>query len=233
MLWPDTFTNHFAPSIGVAATEVLEEAGYRVTIPPRTLCCGRPLYDYGMLDLAKRQLRQILDTLRDDIEAGVPLIGLEPSCIATFRDELHGMFPDDPVARRLEEQTYSLAEFLCERAPDYEPPRMERKAILHGHCHQKALWGVDRDRALLGRMGMDVEVPDTGCCGMAGSFGFEADKFDVSIAVGERVLLPAVRTAGRDTVVVADGFSCREQVIQTTGRRPLHLAEVLYLARAR
>jgi Fe-S oxidoreductase len=146
-----------------------------------------------------------------------------------FRDELTNLFPDDELATRLSEQTYTLAEFLEEVG--YKPPVLHRRAIVHGHCHHKTIMSTTPDRRVLDRMELDYEVLDSGCCGMAGSFGFEADKYDVSIAVGERVLLPAVRRAPYDAVILADGFSCREQIAQTTERGALHLAELLKLAR--
>jgi FAD/FMN-containing dehydrogenase/Fe-S oxidoreductase len=230
MLWPDTFNNHFHPETAIAAVEVLEAAGYRVLVPERTLCCGRPLYDYGMLDLAKRLLRRILDALRPEIAAGVPLVALEPSCLAVFRDELLNLMPDDEDAQRLSRQSYLLGEFLTQHAPDFEIPRLRRKALLHGHCHQKALAGMSDEEAVLRRLGVEYTAPDAGCCGMAGAFGFEREHYGVSMAVGERVLLPAVRAADGDTLIVVDGFSCREQIAQGTSRRALHLAEVLRMA---
>jgi Fe-S oxidoreductase/FAD/FMN-containing dehydrogenase len=229
ILWPDTFTNHFHPEIGIAATEVLEEAGYRVELPSGHVCCGRPLYDYGMLTTARRYLHRVLDVLREDIRAGVPLIGLEPSCLAVFKDELVKMLPHDEDAVRLAKQSFHFSEFLEKEG--YEPPQCPRKALLHGHCHHKATGGIGGEQKLLEAMGMEVDAPDSGCCGMAGSFGFEAGHYDVSMACGERVLLPEVRKAAPDTLVVADGFSCRTQIEQgNTGRRGLHVAEVLRLA---
>jgi FAD/FMN-containing dehydrogenase/Fe-S oxidoreductase len=229
VLWPDTFTNYFHPEVGIAAVEVLERAGYRVRVPETHVCCGRPLYDYGMLDLARRYLLQTLDLLREDLRAGVPIVGVEPSCLATFKDELPKMLPHDEDAKRLCKQAVHFAQFL--EREGYEPPPLARKALLHGHCHQKATGGIDGEQKLLERMGIEVEAPDAGCCGMAGSFGFEAAKYDVSMACGERVLLPKVREATPDTLVVADGFSCRTQIEQgDTGRTALHLAQVLKLA---
>jgi Fe-S oxidoreductase len=228
LLWPDTFNNHFFPDTARAAVAVLEDAGYRVEIPTRSLCCGRPLYDFGMLDLAKRMLRQILDTLRPQIRAGMSIVGLEPSCVAVFRDEMCNLFPHDQDALRLKEQVFTLAEFL-ERA-GYEPPTLAGKALVQGHCHHKSVMKMTVDERLLDKLGLEYEILDSGCCGMAGSFGFERDHYDVSIKVGERMLLPRVRAAGPDTLIIADGFSCREQIVQTTSRRALHLAEVLELA---
>jgi Fe-S oxidoreductase len=231
LLWPDTFTNYFTPEVGIAAVGVLEEAGCRVRIPERPLCCGRPLYDYGMLPTARRWLRRILAELRDPLEAGLPVIGLEPSCLAVFRDELRNLFPADADAIRLARQSVTLAEFLAGR--DYQPPFLDRRALVQVHCHHGAVLGYDREKDLLQRMGLEVTIPDSGCCGMAGSFGFErGQRYEVSQACGERVILPAVRAAAADTVIIADGFSCREQIGQATSRRPLHLAQVLRLASA-
>jgi FAD/FMN-containing dehydrogenase/Fe-S oxidoreductase len=230
ILWPDTFNNFFHPETAKAAVEVLEDAGFEVIVPNVDLCCGRPLYDYGMLDTAKRWLRQILRELRDEIEAGTPVVGLEPSCTAVFRDELIELFPQNQNARRLCKQTFTLAEFLHKYAPHYPLPKLQRTAVLHGHCHEKAVLNFECENKLLKKMGLDLKCPDTGCCGMAGAFGFEADHYDVSTACGERVLLPAVRTAAKDTIIVADGFSCREQVRQMSDRVPLHFAEVLKMA---
>lgn len=231
LLWPDTFTNFFHPEVARAAVEVLEAAGFEVDVPPRILCCGRPLYDHGMLGLAERQLRQVLDALRDEIRAGVPLVGLEPSCVATFRDELPNLMPHDDDARRLSRQTCTLAELLIERADGFESPRLDRKAIVHGHCHHRSVMRLDADEAMLDRLGLDYRLLDSGCCGMAGSFGYErGEKYEVSLAAGERVLLPEVRKADRRTLILADGFSCRSQIEQTTDRRALHLAQVLQMA---
>jgi FAD/FMN-containing dehydrogenase/Fe-S oxidoreductase len=229
LLWPDTFTNHFHPDIGIAAVEVLEHAGYRVELPAMRVCCGRPLYDYGMLDLARRYLLRTLDGLREEIRAGTSVVGVEPSCLAVFKDELPKMLPHDEDARRLSKQAFHLANFLEEEG--YEPPPLARKVLLHGHCHHKATGGLDAERKLLEKMGVEVDAPDSGCCGMAGSFGFEAEKYEVSMACGERVLLPRVREASPDTIVLADGFSCRTQIEQGgTDRRALHVAQVLKLA---
>ena len=230
LVWPDTFNNYFHPATARAAVEVLEDAGFQVVIPQQDLCCGRPLYDYGMLETARRWLRQILDSLGDEIAAGTPVVGLEPSCTAVFRDELCAFFPEDENARRLKQQTFTLAEFLEKHAPDFQVPKLHRKALVHGHCHQKSIMKFDRDQQLLKKIGLDIEVPDSGCCGMAGAFGFEKDHYDVSIACGERVLLPAVRKSTKDTLIVADGFSCREQIRQTTDRKALHLAQVMKMA---
>ncbi len=231
ILWPDTFNNFFHPRAAEATVEVLESAGFLPIVPVQDLCCGRPLYDYGMLDLARRLLRRTLNELRPLIQAGVPLVGVEPSCLAVFRDELPELIADDLDARRLSEQSFTLAELLTSRAKGWEPPRLQRKVVLHGHCHHKAVMGLDADTGLLEKMGLDVEIPDSGCCGLAGSFGFEkGEKYEVSIAAGERVLLPAVRDADPTTLILTDGFSCRTQIEHNSDRRALHLAEVITLA---
>ena len=235
IMWPDTFNNHFHPETARAAVEVLERMGYTVLVPEARICCGRPIYDYGMLRRARRLLRQILDALHEEIEAGIPVVGLEPSCVAVFRDELLQLFPNDEDARRLAKQTFLLSELLARQGEDTLPARAGTgkrpiRAIVHGHCHHKAMAGMEDDAALLSTLGLDFEILDSGCCGMAGAFGFEKEHYDVSIRCGERVLLPAVRAAERDTLIIADGFSCREQIAQTTGRRALHLAEVLQAA---
>jgi Fe-S oxidoreductase len=228
LLWPDTFSNFLMTGAARAAVEVLEHAGYTVEIPARPLCCGRPLYDWGMLATAKRVWQRTLDGLRPYIRAGVPIVGLEPSCVAAFRDELVGLLPKDQDAQRLAKQTFMLGEFLDREG--YSPPRLHRRALVQGHCHHKAVIGMEGDTRMLDKLGLDYQLLDSGCCGMAGSFGFEADHYDISIAAGERLLLPAVRAADADTLIVADGFSCREQILQTTSRQPMHLAEVLQLA---
>ena len=208
----------------------MEAAGFRVDVPRGSLCCGRPLYDFGMLDAAKRLLRQILDALAPELAAGTPIVVLEPSCASVFRDELVNLFPDDENAHRLKAQTYLLGEFLEHFAPSFQTHMLQRSALLQGHCHQQALLGMRAEEATLRKHVANCETLDAGCCGMAGAFGFEANHYDVSIACGERALLPAVRNAAKDTLIVADGFSCREQIAQTTDRTALHLAEVLRMA---
>jgi len=230
VLWPDTFNNYFLPNTARAAVTVLENAGFRVELPQGSLCCGRPLYDFGMLDRAENLLLRILDALAPEIEAGVPVVGLEPSCVAVFRDELCNLFPKDERALRLSRQTFLLGEFLDNYKDLIPLPRLERKAIMHGHCHHKSVLKMSSEEAVLGRMGLDWQAPAPGCCGMAGSFGFEADKYEVSTAIGELELLPAIRQAPPDWLVIANGFSCREQIAQGTDRQALHLAEVLEMA---
>lgn len=230
ILWPDTFNNFFFPQSARAAVEVLEAAGFHVALPRRVLCCGRPLYDFGMLKTAKRLLRQVLDTLQFEIESGTPVVGLEPSCVSVFRDELANFFPNVENARRLSQQTYFLSEFLAQKAPRFHPPKLDRKALLHGHCHHKATLRFPDEEAVLRNLGLDLRVLDSGCCGLAGSFGFEKGKYDVSVACGERVLAPEIRLAADDTLIITSGFSCREQISHLANRRALHLAEVIQLA---
>jgi FAD/FMN-containing dehydrogenase/Fe-S oxidoreductase len=233
LLWIDTFNNYFHPETSRAALQVLEHAGFTVRCPQTVLCCGRPLYDFGMLHEAKQYLERIMDALDAEIDAGVPIVVLEPSCASVFRDELRNLFPRDARANRLSQQTFLLSEFLRNHSAQYTPPKLAGKILLHGHCHQKALMKMGEEESLLWRTGAEVQCPDTGCCGMAGPFGFEREKYAVAQAVGERVLLPAVRSASPETLIVADGFSCREQIRQSTGRKALHLAEALQLAHLR
>jgi Fe-S oxidoreductase len=229
LLWPDTFTNYFEPEIALAAVEVLEHAGCEVHLPQQRLCCGRPLYDFGMVRLARRRLMQIMDALAPDIEAGVPVVGLEPACVAVFRDELVNLFPRDQRARKLARQVFMLSEFLVQHA-QYRPPALRARALVHEHCHHKAVLGTADEATLLQQMGLDFHVLDSGCCGMAGSFGFERHKYPVSMRIGESMLLPEVRKAGAETLIVTDGYSCREQIRQGANREALHLAQVIQSA---
>jgi FAD/FMN-containing dehydrogenase/Fe-S oxidoreductase len=233
ILWPDTFNNYFFPETAQSATEVLESAGFQVSVPFKHLCCGRPLYDYGFLDMAKSYLHKILKTLKKEIEAGVPMVVLEPSCATVFRDEMRNLFPKDKLAMKLRDQTFVLSELLEKKAPDFKMPRMARKAIVQGHCHHKSVIRFDDEKKAMEKMGLDANILASGCCGMAGSFGFEADKYGISLEIGERSLLPKVREAGIDTLIVADGFSCRTQIAQETDRQALHLAEVIRMAQRR
>jgi FAD/FMN-containing dehydrogenase/Fe-S oxidoreductase len=228
LLWPDTFNNYFLPETAKAAVEVLEAAGFQVRLPRPGLCCGRPLYDFGMLDRARRLLLEILRALTPAINAGTPVVVLEPSCAAVFRDELLNFFPRDSRAQKLATQTFLLSEFLDSR--DFQPPPLHGKALLHGHCHHKSIMKMTAEEAILQNMGLDFHEPAAGCCGMAGSFGFERENYATSLAIGELELLPAVRGAPPDCLLIADGFSCREQIVQCTGRRALHLAEILRMA---
>lgn len=232
VLFADTFSNYFRPHTARAAWEVLQSAGFAVHVPQTQehLCCGRPLYDFGLLGAAKKYLQKVLHALEPYVNSGLPVIMLEPSCASVFRDELRGLFPHHGVANRLRQQTFTLSSFL-QIQNDYEPPRLPgRKVLLHGHCHHKAVLKFSDEEALLRRMGVELQSLDSGCCGMAGPFGFERANTTISQALGERVLLPAVRASGPDTIVLTDGFSCREQIAQNTDREPLHIAEVLRMA---
>jgi len=228
LLWPDTFNNYFLPETARAAVEVLESAGRNVAIPGRVLCCGRPLYDYGMLRRARRWLVEAIEALGPEIDAGTPVVFLEPSCAAVFRDEMLALMPGNERAQRLARQTFLFDEYLGKI--DYQPPKLERRAVLHGHCHQKALMGLKPTEEILSAMGLETEALDSGCCGMAGSFGYESGHYDVSMKVGQHALLPKVRVTPPDALIVASGFSCREQIVQGTGRRAVHLAEVVRMA---
>ena len=225
VLWPDTFNNYFHPQTAIAAVEVLEAAGFEVRLPRGHVCCGRPLYDFGMLDRAKELLQRAMAVLEDEINSGTPVVVLEPSCASVFRDELLNLFPEDERARKLSSQVLLLSEFLQKKAPGFQLPQMHGSALVHGHCHHKSIMKMTDEEAVLQRLGLDCSYPAAGCCGMAGAFGFEKEKYEVSQAIGELELLPAVRNAASDSLIVADGFSCREQIEQT-GRRTLHLAEL-------
>ncbi|MDQ2697132.1 MAG: FAD-binding protein [Pseudomonadota bacterium] len=229
LLWPDTFNNFLRPEILAAAVEVLEAAGFQVQVPRPALCCARPLYAWGMLDAAKRLLRDILEELGPESFNGIPIVGVEPACVAAFRDELVKLFPDDPRAQRLSKNTFMLGEFLA-RQEGYAPPPLHRRAVVHAHCNHHAVIGVQGERKIMDAMGLDYALLDSGCCGMAGPFGFEADHYALSLRIGERVLLPAVRRADQETLIVTDGYACGEQIAQTTDRRALHLAQVLQMA---
>jgi Fe-S oxidoreductase len=205
---------------------VLEALGYQVVIPDRPLCCGRPLYDWGMLDKAKRLWKETMAALEPEIVAGTPIVGLEPACVSAFRDELPALFPGNERAGQLAKQTLFISEFL-QRDESAAIPRAEGSALVHIHCHHHAVIKPDAERALLDRVGIDYELLASGCCGMAGSFGFEAGKYDVSMKIGEQVLLPRVRQAAAETHILSNGFSCREQIEQGTGRSTLHIAELL------
>lgn len=227
ILWADTLNNYFRPEVSRAAVQVLEAAGFSVSLPRKQLCCGRPLYDFGFVDKAKQLLVEAMAGLAEEIAAGTPIIFLEPSCAAVFRDELLNLFPGDPIAEKLSGQCLFLSEFLAKEAKDFAWPKLEGRALVQGHCHHRAVLRFSEEEKLLAKLGLSVEVMDSGCCGMAGSFGFEKDHFGISQAAGERKLFPRVRESEAGSKVVANGFSCREQIEQGTGRRTQHLAELL------
>jgi FAD/FMN-containing dehydrogenase/Fe-S oxidoreductase len=237
ILWVDTFNNYFHPQVARAATEVLEAAGFAVEIPKAKLCCGRPLYDFGMLDLARYKLNEILESMAEEIQLGIPVVGIEPSCTAVFRDELKGLFPNHYNASRLSAQTYLLPEFMVEypsrfdqllkRGAQGKEKYARGELLLHEHCHQHAVIGSKPDIEILSKLGFKVQHLDSGCCGMAGSFGFERDHYEVSKKCAERVLIPSVTATALSTPVVTNGFSCREQIVQLAGRTPTHFAELI------
>jgi FAD/FMN-containing dehydrogenase/Fe-S oxidoreductase len=227
LLWPDTFNNYFHSETLIAAVHVLEAAGFKVRLPRGNVCCGRPLYDFGMLDRAKQYLLRALANLEEEIHQNVPVVVLEPSCASVFRDEMLNLLPDDPGAEKLSRQVLLFSEFLLRNAPSFALPRMQCRALVHGHCHHKSIMKMTDEESVLQRMGIDYEIPAPGCCGMAGAFGFEKEKYPISIAIAELELLPAVRHAPADCLIVADGFSCREQIQQCTGRSAVHLAELI------
>jgi FAD/FMN-containing dehydrogenase/Fe-S oxidoreductase len=233
VLWADTFNTYFTPEVAIAATLALERLGYEVVVPHSRVCCGRPFFDYGFLTLAQAYFRDAIRTMEPFLRDGTPIIGLEPSCIAAFRDELVNMFPNDADAQRLSQQTYTLAEFLETKAGDWQwhVPKLNKHALVQVHCHHAAVMKYKCDRAVLEKLGLQVEIPDSGCCGMAGSFGYEAgDRYEVSQACGERAILPKVRDTSQSTLLIADGFSCRHQIEEGAHRKPLHLAQVLHMA---
>lgn len=230
ILWADTFNNYFHPETATAALNVLESAGYSVEVPRKPLCCGRPLYDFGFLGRAQRQLGEIMEALSSEIDRGTPVVVLEPSCASVFRDELTNFFPNDERASRLGSSVLLLSEFIEKNAERFRFAKLQRSAIVQGHCHQRSLMRMTTEEAVLARLGLQYSLLDAGCCGMAGAFGFEKDHVEISMRIGERVLLPAVRSVPPETLIIADGFSCREQIRQATGREAVHLAEVLAMA---
>ena len=240
VLFADTFNNFFHPDVAIAATEVLEDAGFRVEVPRADVCCGRPLYDYGFLGMAERWWVDMFGKLRPYYRAGIPMVVLEPSCWAAFHDELISLFPNHEDAKALKNLTFTLSDFLRSRARDYPIPKLQRKALVQGHCHQKALDTLNdkeigqlfAEKEIYDRMGLEYNLRETGCCGMAGAFGYEQQNghYELSVAVGERMLLPEVRKAREDELIIADGFSCQEQIQQQSDRVALHTAQVLQLA---
>ncbi len=230
LLWPDTWNNYFYPQAAQAAAQVLGDAGFAVQVPRGHFCCGRPLYDFGMLDRAKRYLLRVLDKLEPQLQAGTPIVVLEPSCASVFREEALSLLANDSHyaerAKKLAAQTYLLSEFLVRKAEHYTPPaRTNQRILLHGHCHQKPL--MSEEVQLLQASGAQVDLLDSGCCGMAGPFGFEKEKYSISTTLANRVLMPAVERAEKETLIVTNGFSCREQIAQLSDRRAVHLSQVL------
>jgi Fe-S oxidoreductase len=231
LLWPDTFTNAFHPQIGRAAVELLEAAGWEVEIPTEPICCGLTWISTGQLNIARKVLRRTIRRLAPHVRDQGFVVGLEPSCTAVFRSDMHEFFPDDQDAHRLKDHVVTLAELLTEHTDGWQPPQAPSgtKAIAQVHCHQHAILKWEADSRLLERAGVHAEQLDSGCCGLAGNFGFTAGHGEVSRALAEQTLLPRVREADDGTVVLADGFSCRTQIadLDSNGREGVHLAELL------
>ncbi|WP_405407323.1 FAD-binding and (Fe-S)-binding domain-containing protein [Streptomyces decoyicus] len=227
LFWVDSFNNHFSPEVLKAGVAVLEHAGYRVQVPDGTQCCGLTWITTGQLGIARRVARRTTAALAPAVSAGIPVVGLEPSCTAALKSDLPELLDGNEDARALSRATRTLAELLVHHTPGWQPPRIEARSISQTHCHQHATSGFGADSTLLARMGIDNTTLDSGCCGLAGNFGFERGHYDVSVAAGEQVLLPAVRSATDETRILADGFSCRTQIAQQTPRSGTHLAELI------
>lgn len=225
VLWPDTFTNYLAPEIGRAAVAVLEAAGYEVVLPAKPVCCGLTWISTGQLTTARRVLNRSLRVLAPHLEAGTPIVGLEPSCTAALRHDAPALIADNPLAASAAANTRTFSELLAESG--WQPPHVGGTAYVQPHCHQHAVLGFDADRKLMAAAGIEAGLADPGCCGLAGNFGFERDHYEISQAVGERTLLPTVRSLPETTTVLADGFSCRTQIAQATPRHARHLAQLL------
>ncbi|GAB3480937.1 FAD-binding and (Fe-S)-binding domain-containing protein [Nocardiopsis coralliicola] len=224
VLWPDTFGQYMQPRVPASAVRVLEDAGFRVLLPKGPVCCGLTWVSTGQLSIARQVMKQAVRALAPF--DGLPVVGLEPSCTAALKSDLTEVLPGEE-AERIAGSVHTLAAFLRAYAPEWEPPEVRGRAVGQVHCHQHAVLGFDADRELMAAAGIESEVLDSGCCGLAGNFGFEDGHYDVSKAVGEQALLPAVRAAAPEDHVIADGFSCRTQIGQETGRRAVHLAEAL------
>lgn len=227
LIWPDTFNDTLRPGTLIAATRVLESAGYEVAIPRRPLCCGRALYAEGMLPTARRLWRDTLASLASEIEAGTPVIGLEPACTTAFKDELVSLFPKDERAKALSAQTVFFPDFVNANAERFDLPQIAEPALVQVHCHHHAVLHPSGETSLHEKLGLDATIAPSGCCGMAGSFGFAKETAEIAQACGERVILPLVREASPQTTILANGFSCREQIEQNTRRETLHIAELM------
>ena len=233
VLFNDTFNTYNDPEVAIAATEVLEAAGYRVVLPGHW-CCGRPMVSKGLVEQARAAARDTVDKLHPLVAQGMPVVGLEPSCILTLKDEYLSLLPDDPRARAVAGAVVTFEEFVAAEAEagrfalQFRP--QTGRVLLHGHCHQKALVGTGPSRRTLELAGFAVDEVDSGCCGMAGSFGYEAEHLEVSLAMAERRLLPAVRAAGAGTEIAAAGTSCRAQIAHGCARKALHPAQLLRAA---
>ena len=227
VLWPDTFNDNFRPQTLIAATQLLARAGFDVVIPSEPLCCGRPLYDWGFLDKAKARFERIFEVLRDDIEAGTPIVVLEPACASTFKDELLNLLPQQAEARKLSSQVTYIADFIADGISRFPSLVRGGDALVQPHCHHHAIIGFGKEMHLLDALELHVERPQQGCCGMAGAFGMARETFELGRGIGERMLLPRVRELDLETIIVADGFSCREQIELNTGRATMHIVELL------
>ena len=232
VLFNDTFNTYQEPDIAVAATEVLEAAGFEVLLPEGHRCCGRPMISKGLVKKARTAARNTVARLVPFAEAGLPIIGLEPSCLLSFRDEYLYLLPGDAQAQRVAKQAVLFEEFIACLADAGQLPlsftREKRDLLLHGHCHQRALVGTEPTRQVLSLPeNYEVREVDSSCCGMAGSFGYEKEHYRISCTMAERRLLPEVRASGGATIVVAPGTSCRHQIEHGSARRVLHPAEVL------
>jgi Fe-S oxidoreductase len=227
LLWPDTFNNHFRPDTLVAATELLERAGFQVIIPGEPLCCGRPLYDWGFLEKAKQRFERIFSVLRPEIDSGTPIVVLEPACASAFKDELLNLLPERWEARQLSAQVHYVADFIADRLDRFPSFLQGGSALVQPHCHHHSVIGFAKEKQLLRKLGLSVERTAQGCCGMAGAFGMAAETYEVGRTIGERVLLPRVRELDSGTLVMADGFSCREQIEMHTERGTTHVVELL------
>ncbi|WP_419995924.1 FAD-binding and (Fe-S)-binding domain-containing protein [Streptomyces boninensis] len=228
LLWPDTFTNYLSPEAGTAAVRVLEAAGFLVMLPPGQVCCGLTYVSTGQLDQARKVMRATLDALEPVLDdPDVPIVVLEPPCAAALKTDLVELLPGDRRAERVAARVRTFAQVLEERAPDWQPPRIDAPAAGQTHCHQHAVLGDGPERRLMERAGLAGSLSG-GCCGLAGNFGFERGHYDVSAACAEEQVLPAVRGAAPGTELIADGYSCRTQIEQLGGgRKARHLAEVL------
>jgi FAD/FMN-containing dehydrogenase/Fe-S oxidoreductase len=231
VLFNDTFNTYNYPHVSIAVTELLEAAGYEVILPGHW-CCGRPMISKGLVDKARAAARDCVERLAPFAEQAIPIVGIEPSCLLTLRDELLMLLPDEPRTKTIAENAYLFEEFIAKLAEEgswpFDVPTEAGRILLHGHCQQKSLVGTGPSKKALGLAGCEVEEVDSGCCGMAGSFGYEAEHYEISQAMGERRLLPAVREAPDDTIIAAPGVSCRQQIRQATGRTARHPAEILH-----
>jgi len=235
VLFADTFNGHHTPPPLQAATRALWATGHRVELPDEPVCCGRTLLSKGWVPPAQRRALRTVEALYPYAEAGRPIVGVEPSCVLTLRDEFLDLLPGEPRARTVADATYTFSEYMAERAgegafDDVGGREDEKNVLLHGHCHQKALIGTQATERMLALAGYEVSAVDAGCCGMAGAFGYEAEHVDVSRRMAELRLAPAVRDAAPDTQIAAPGFSCRSQIKDVTDRTAHHPAELLWRA---